>query len=531
MGPLLSGYKKWSRGCFALCLVSSVIILSAQSPGNFGVLVDSAACDALPLMPLFEQGQKGDDGLPASQSLRPYCPRPLDQGASAACAGFAAAYGAMTILEAIGANTTDPTEISQLACSPWFVYNQIKQGKGDCNTPASMEKAIQVLKEQGVCLYSEFHPAEGDCDAVPNQTIKQLASTRKLKDAAVLFEWKSSPEQKIVAVRNALAGGLPVVAMLTVFKSFRDIPSGIGSWKMRSTQTENYLDQHFLVVTGYDDRSQRFELMSSWGTAWADGGFVSLSYQDFAAICRMAYQFLPYDFSPPIAPILADASTRKHLSSTPTQTRTAAAGQQKLALKRPTSNLSTSLFLQGKFEFVRPVWSELRNAFEFAPEGVIYDSKAHCYTMAEGTFPVGTQFMLRSSAIPTGKYVYVFSCDPTGAVKLHWPKNDRQAQFVPGEQVVISIPSPNDVFVLAHPGDDFLCILYSDDPIPDLRERMARMRGYSASNFHAVLANAFSGLLIAPEKVQLEGEAMRAKCSIVRKDGTAMAIVLRVRGE
>jgi hypothetical protein len=517
-----------------LFLTAYATLLSAQSPVNFGVLVDSGACQALPLMPLFDQGQKGDGDLPSARSLRAYCPRPLNQGSSAACAGFAAAYGAMTILEAIGANTTDPEKISQLACSPWFVYNQIKQRPGDCSTAATMEKAIQVLREQGVCLNSEFHPAAGDCDALPDKAAKQSAGARKLKDAAALFEWGVEPDRKIAALRSALAGGLPIVAMIGVYQRFQELPFGRSSWKMRTnpTQTENYLADHFLVVTGYDDYKQEFELMSSWGAEWADGGFVYLSYQDFAAICRMAYLFLPYQFSAPRVPVLAEVSAKQAPTAAPLRTQPAAAGQQKPAVKRPADNLETAIFLQGKFEFVRPVWNDARSAYDFVPEAVAYDQQNQQYQLKTAVFAVGTQFKLRSSAIPTGKYVYVFSCDAAGKVELHWPKNDQQAQFVPSEQAVISIPvSPEGVLILKHPGDDFLCILYSDDPIPDMRERMARMRGYSAANFQTVLANAFTGLLIAPEKVRLEVEAMRAKFNGTRKDGTAMGVVLRVRGE
>lgn len=31
------------------------------------------------------------------------------------------------------------------------------------------------------------------------------------------------------------------------------------------------------------------------------------------------------------------------------------------------------------------------------------------YRLAKGAFPINTQFWLQSSAIPVGKYVYVFS--------------------------------------------------------------------------------------------------------------------------
>ena len=509
-------------------------IAAAQTTVGLGAEEDSVAFEQLPIMPVFGGGQKGEGAPSASMNLRPYCPVPMDQGGTSACGGFAAGYGAMTIIGAVQANTTQPEKIRRLACSPWYIYNQIKLKAGDCSGASSMEAAIELLKTQGVCLQSEFRPTEGDCDAMPGATARQSAATRRIKDAAALFPRRTEPEQIISAVRSALAGGLPVIANIKVFESFRNIPPGSKYWRARKTQTDTYGGKHFLVVTGYDDRTQAFEVMSSWGTGWADGGFVHLSYGDFAQICLMAYQILPYGYEQQTDPVVAVAPPSTTAANPPRHS-TAGAGSAAASGTRTTSNLAVNpdvpVFLQGTFEFLQPIWNETTGAYELITEPVTYDASSGIYSTQKAVYGLETRFMLRSSAIPAGKYVYVFSCDPVGKVQLHWPKDERQAQYVPGSHAVITIPSATTALSLKHSGDDFLCILYSDDPITDLRERIARLRGYTEANFHSRLQGVFPGLLIDRDKIICASGAMKATSRNVRKDGTVMAVVLRVRGE
>ncbi len=532
MGRLLIGLWFLAIGCW---LTTPLQAQDSLSTSGYGLLFDTAAYDALPLLPLYD-GRKGEGEAPRQVSLRPWCPQPLDQGATGACTGFAAGYGAMTILEAIRQEAAGPEEVQQLACSPWFLYNQIKASGNNCTAGANTPDALRVLKEQGICRLREFDPG-GDCRQQPTPLARASAAARRLADIASLFDVRNSPTggHKIAAVRQILSGGMPVVADVKVMDSFRNLSAGQDYWSHRP-KAENYLGLHALVVIGYDDREQTFELMSSWGTRWAGGGFVRVAYEDFAAICLAAYALVPEGFQPPVLPevppALASASPTPKPPALPLKGESkathAAVGSKLPASKAPAVAISpddeSMVFLQGIFEFMY-----VGEEGDITTAPVRYDPKTQLYSTLRSTYPLGTQFQLRSTDIPAGKHAYVFSCDPTGKVQLHWPKSDRYASFVPGKHALITIPSAETALQINHPGDDFLCIVYSEDPIPDIRERLARLGGYSSDNFQERLQTTFPGLLAAPERVRCEANKMKAQLTGARKEGTAMGVVLRVR--
>ena len=43
-------------------------------------------------------------------------------------------------------------------------------------------------------------------------------------------------------------------------------------------QTEKTLGGHAVMCVGYDDASQRFIVMNSWGTTWGAKGFFTIPY-------------------------------------------------------------------------------------------------------------------------------------------------------------------------------------------------------------------------------------------------------------
>jgi aminopeptidase C len=43
---------------------------------------------------------------------------------------------------------------------------------------------------------------------------------------------------------------------------------------------------HALVVIGYDDNKQAFQLMNSWGKEWGQDGFIWLKYKEFVRFAK-----------------------------------------------------------------------------------------------------------------------------------------------------------------------------------------------------------------------------------------------------
>jgi Papain family cysteine protease len=515
-----------------LCLVAHS--LCAQDLG-MGALEDSSAYAAVAVMPVYAEGQKGDAEMPTQRSLRMYCPIPAHQGTTSACAGFALGYGAMTILDAQQAGLTDAHEITKRAFSPWFVYHQIIDSKKGCNSSASMEAAIEVLKTKGICRLSAFEPSSGSCSELPIEAVKVAATEHQIKDAAGLFEWRATPERKVAAVKGALAGDLPVVMQMKVYASFMALSTGTQYWRMRTKENESYLGQHFVVVTGFDDRNQTFELMSSWGTAWADRGFVKVSYTDFAQICQLAYVIIPKNHKNNLLLQQPEPVPAQRDKPGPSQTLAAAPGSLvKTTSTQPTQTSTTTeapLVLQGKFAFCRPTWNDTRGAWDYPPEPVKWNSTEGIYETVAPNYPVGTPFVLRTSGIPAGKYVYVFSLDPNGKAELHWPKTELRSTFMTGAHAVVQIPSMESALAVKHTGADYLAILISDEKLTDLPERLEALTALPTSaGFRARLELAFPSLLRRNAAAVYDAQQMSVKFQGYKRDGGVVGMVVRVWG-
>lgn len=54
----------------------------------------------------------------------------------------------------------------------------------------------------------------------------------------------------------------------------------------------NNLGGHCVSLVGYDNDKQAFILRNSWGTSWADGGYIKFPYNDFNSYCFECWTFL-----------------------------------------------------------------------------------------------------------------------------------------------------------------------------------------------------------------------------------------------
>ena len=78
------------------------------------------------------------------------------------------------------------------------------------------------------------------------------------------------------AAKQAILGIGPVVAGLPVYDTYYN-----DFWKKRG----NINGGHAITLVGYSDDKKAFLLRNSWGTSWADNGYVWLPYEDFESSC------------------------------------------------------------------------------------------------------------------------------------------------------------------------------------------------------------------------------------------------------
>ncbi len=475
--------------------------LSAQASRTFGLAFDEAAYNAVPMIELSD-GAKGIGDLLPVVSLRPFCPMPGDQGAVSACTGFAVGYGAMSISYMLRNKLQGSAAMREATFSAHYIYNSVKKIEGDCSEGIGVEAAMRFLKSDGNCRRVEFDTS-AHCTKLPDSTLTTWAKRNRIRDFAPVLPYKSEKAVVINTLKTLLNDSVPVVIVLEVPKSFAYLPKGEKIWKRRAN--EPVIGLHCMVVTGYDEDKRLFEVMSSWGTDWADGGFAQVKYEDMGVACLAAY-------------IMAFNGQREPKILNPID-------KNKMAGVLPKLSAFT---LSGSFEFRQYEETDTEDNV-FVSKPVLYDPKTGLYELLkDNPTPVGTLYQLQNRQTEAGKYIYMFSCDARGSVKLHYPKPGRSA-LNPGPNTLLTVPSLQSALKLTQAGDEFVVMLYSETDIMDIQHKIKGLSGYTVQNFHQKLKDTFKEII--QTETQYEQQNMHVKAKSTVETGTIVPIVLHLKVE
>lgn len=227
--------------------------------------------------------------LPDNVSLLKYCPSRKNQGSQGSCVGWASAYAARTILYA----RQTGEKPNSVKFSPSYLYNQIAL-KG-CQG-SYLHNAMETMKKGGVAPYSKFAYTEKSCSKQPSSDVKKLAANYKTKGFNRLSKGGSNYETDLLAIKQNLAQGAPVVIGMEVGGSFMTKMMGKSFWKpTKSDYYKSGFGGHAMCVIGYDDFKEggAFEIMNSWGENWGKKGVFWIRYNDFEYFTREAYGLYP----------------------------------------------------------------------------------------------------------------------------------------------------------------------------------------------------------------------------------------------
>jgi C1A family cysteine protease len=227
--------------------------------------------------------------LPEEVSLLKFAPARGDQGQQGSCVAWSSAYGARTILEAASTGV-DP---NQIRFSPSFVYNQI--GLDNCEG-SYIQKAMELMSEQGALPLSEFPYSDQDCSHQPDPNQVQEASQFKIHGFTRLTEGDDMKAISVRAVKEHLAKDAPVVIGMMVGQSFMQDMMGQELWQPQGLdESQVGMGGHALCVIGYNDRKfgGAFQIMNSWGSQWGTNGIGWVRYADFKQYVKEAYGLDP----------------------------------------------------------------------------------------------------------------------------------------------------------------------------------------------------------------------------------------------
>jgi C1A family cysteine protease len=277
------GYFFLGRGCHSP--LSSSSVASAFKTG--GVLDQQQFDKAEVFEALADNAQ---NPLPERVSLEQYAPARRNQGSQGSCVAWASAYAARTILRArqTGENPND------IAFSPAFVYNQIKLSQ-DCQG-SYIVKAVETMTQEGALPLSQFPYTDQSCDRRPTRDDIAAAEQYKMKGANRLTKGGDDYALDMLAIKQNLAHGAPVVIGMMVGGSFMQDMMGKKMWIPSQDDYEMAgFGGHAMCVIGYDDfiEGGAFQIMNSWGTDWGDNGIAWVRYKDFKTFVKEAYGTYP----------------------------------------------------------------------------------------------------------------------------------------------------------------------------------------------------------------------------------------------
>jgi len=227
--------------------------------------------------------------LPERVSLEKYCPDRLNQGQQGSCVAWASAYAARSIMQARETGQ-DP---NSTAFSPSFLYNQI--GLEGCQG-SYIIRAMETMKTTGAVSLDQFPYNEEDCSKQPSQYLLQSAEQFRTKGFNRLSKGGDDYKTDMLAVKQNLAQGAPVVIGMMVGGSFMQGMLGKKVWIPESSDYQmSGFGGHAMCVIGYDDYLEggAFQIMNSWGKEWGENGIGWVRYKDFDYFVKEAYGLYP----------------------------------------------------------------------------------------------------------------------------------------------------------------------------------------------------------------------------------------------
>ncbi len=475
----------------ALLFLCFPALLAAQGRG---LLINNEEYNRLTRQPVYDnEGSKAENEALKDNpkvDLRPYCPTPQDQGSIGSCTGWSSGYGAMSILYAIQKNWAGKKDsINHNAFSALFIYNQIKEGS--CDAGSYIDKAGELLRDKGDIASKKFDRLKNVCDKQPTEDELKQAKAYRIKDYMTLFSTDAAERVKIEKTKLSLLQKKPVVIGMLIRRNFDSVRKRDQYWYPETGDT-TFNGAHAMVVVGYDDGKEAFEIMNSWGVNWGNEGFVWVKYSDFGRFCCYGIQFVP----------------------------------------------SNEIIENQPFTLV----SHLRNPGFDANDNLMFNNKEVYFN--------GTQYELSEEQVPrdflaqimvdkttSGAYLYAFSYDTRRQVKVHWPRDGHLDQKFEGknESAIITVPDirlviPDALGALSFsdPGTEYICILVAKEPLGNINAQLQKLSQLPASNgFVKNLYTAFGSTLMPAKSIKYSTEFLGFNNPI--KQGVAVPVVLQIK--
>jgi hypothetical protein len=148
----------------------------------------------------------------------------------------------------------------------------------------NMEDALRFLTQKGTVSAAIMPFESTSISSAVRATFKY-----SIQNYLHIFRKDTRNQQKIFDTKRALMRGNPIIVQLSVPGDFGELRN-LRYWE--GNASSGGILQPFVVVS-YNEEQEMFELLSSYGENWADGGYVWVKYQDYARMAENGYVLVP----------------------------------------------------------------------------------------------------------------------------------------------------------------------------------------------------------------------------------------------
>lgn len=486
-------------------------------------------------------GDTHSGSISKSYSLRAYCPL-LRMPVLGGLGWTAAVSKAMGIQLGMMKQWTRE-KIEKEIFSPYFLYDMLpKASAGSCKLRRDWPRETQqLLLTTGNVKNSEYPGGGPDCSRTPSSALIRAARQYQVRSFTKLFNIDQTDNnvgsgQKQFMIKRSLLRNHPVVVCIMADRGFLKL--GQETWIPDFSGSESVFQA--VVVVGYDDQKQAFEIAGSSGKEWGKDGFAWIRYSDLI--------FSKYGFEMMLMePEMSSDNTKPQKTGTPkpSDQRVAKVRQGKqskpAAPRTPVHSYAENKGLKGHL-----VVNTVNEQGDFVPVQVQRDNGG--FYQALGDYQVSSQFQIIGTGARPGSYIYVLSIDPAGRSSLHYPygleqtngTSQRQSPLVMDAESQFVIPQPvvrydvsgnqlrkEQVFIKEYAGTDWLVTLFCDRRLDnEILTLVQRLSGHN-KDFLEQFREVFSPYLLAADQVKIQPQKMKFETVPGAKTGVA-AVILRI---
>lgn len=185
-----------------------------------------------------------------------------DQAQQGSCIAFSAGYAAMgfNINRFLNGNYS----FANIG-SPKFLFNLCKAS--DCDGGSNYPLAFKVLKDKGICTWSNMPYSDNSCSEQPNSAQYSNANNFKINS------WSYVSLNNTDNIKRLLYSKYPVMIGINCYDNLQRYTGGL-----YNTTSGKNLGGHAVCIIGYDDNRGAFKIQNSWSTTWGEAGFFWVPY-------------------------------------------------------------------------------------------------------------------------------------------------------------------------------------------------------------------------------------------------------------